>query len=306
MRLEKVVLLAALSLTTAVRAEDNVMVDLSALDNLGVPQYVGVSEPLFPVLPKKTVTRQKAAQKTTSAKNKAISKNKNVKAEVETVALENKTEAASEPKVVDKEKVESLPVVQVVAEPLEDIKVVDVEPVADTVVQQAKEAATTESGNIAEDVKTTADNLPTEALEQMVQPATEAAETVSQPQQPEVASEALLVSDTAQQQPMDNATSLVPQVLHFEDDVSDLTSEQMAQLNEIVGHFKNEPTNKIAIYSYNVEDGGDSFRKKRLSLNRAVGIRSYLLKQGYKNFSIKVVNVDSDSSKENTVELEEI
>jgi hypothetical protein len=80
----------------------------------------------------------------------------------------------------------------------------------------------------------------------------------------------------------------------------------MAQLNEIVGHFKNEPTNKIAIYSYNVEDGGDSFRKKRLSLNRAVGIRSYLLKQGYKNFSIKVVNVDSDSSKENTVELEEI
>jgi outer membrane protein OmpA-like peptidoglycan-associated protein len=304
MRLERLVLVAVLSLTTAVRAEDDVMVDLSALDNLGVPQYVGVSEPLFPVLPKKTATRQQAAHKTTSAKSKAKVKNKSAKVDIKIVATENKTEAASEPKVSDKEKVESLPVVQVVAEPLEDIKVVDVEPVADTVAQQAKEAAATDNGNIAADVQTTADNLPTKALEQIAQPTAEP--VAAEAQQPEAAAEALLVTEAAEQQPINNPTPVVSQVLRFEDNVSDLTSEQMAQLDRIVGHFKNEPNNKIAIYSYNVEDGSDSFRKKRLSLNRAVGIRSYLLKQGYKNFSIKVVNVDSDSSKENMVELEEI
>jgi outer membrane protein OmpA-like peptidoglycan-associated protein len=304
MRLEKLVLVAALSLTTAVRAEDDVMVDLSALDNLGVPQYVGVSEPLFPVLPKKTVVRQQTAKKTTSAKSKAKVKTKSTKVDVKTVATENKTEAASEPKISNTEKVEALPVVQVVAEPLEDIKVVDVEPVADTAVQHAQEVASTEHTNIAEDLKTTAENLPTEALDRISQPSAEP--VTAETQQPETASEALLVADAAEQKPMNNPTPIVPQVLRFEDNVSDLTSEQMAQLDKIVGQFKNEPTNKIAIYSYNVEDGSDSFRKKRLSLNRAVGIRSYLLKQGYKNFSIKVVNVDSDSSKENTVELEEI
>ena len=80
----------------------------------------------------------------------------------------------------------------------------------------------------------------------------------------------------------------------------------MATIDNIIGKFKDVNSNKIAIYSYNLDDGVDSFRKKRISLNRAVGIRSYLIKQGYKNFSIKVININSGSDKINTVEMEEI
>ena len=47
------------------------------------------------------------------------------------------------------------------------------------------------------------------------------------------------------------------------------------------------------------------FRKKRMSLNRAVEIRSYLLGKGYKNFSIKVINVN-EADKNNLVTVVEL
>ncbi len=48
--------------------------------------------------------------------------------------------------------------------------------------------------------------------------------------------------------------------------------------------------------------GGNDFKNKRLSLNRAVEIRSYLMTRGYKNFGIKIVNTDN-RGKQNTVEV---
>ena len=92
----------------------------------------------------------------------------------------------------------------------------------------------------------------------------------------------------------------------FAEDVDTLSDEQMAEIEIIVSKFKNDKGNKIAIYSYNVDNGVDSFRKKRVSLNRAIEIRSYLLKKGFKNFSIKVVNIAENSPKINTVEISEI
>ena len=80
----------------------------------------------------------------------------------------------------------------------------------------------------------------------------------------------------------------------------------MSKIDTIIKSFEDTNTNKIAIYSYNLDDGVDSFKKKRVSLNRAVEVRGYLIKQGYKNFSIKVININSNSNKVNTVELEEI
>ena len=64
--------------------------------------------------------------------------------------------------------------------------------------------------------------------------------------------------------------------------------------------------NKIMILSYKYEDGKDSFKKKRISLNRAIEVRSYLLGKGYKNFSIKVINISGDAEKRNLVEIEEL
>ena len=85
-----------------------------------------------------------------------------------------------------------------------------------------------------------------------------------------------------------------------------MTDEDKARLDAIVASFENPAVNKIAIYAYNVDDGKDVFRKKRLSLNRAVEVRSYLLGKGYKNFSIKVVNISEPEDKENKVVVEEL
>ena len=112
----------------------------------------------------------------------------------------------------------------------------------------------------------------------------------------------LLIGDQAKVLP----TSDKDRSIVFEEGVSDLTTEQMSKIDEIIGHFSDLTTNKIAIYSYNVDDGVDVFKKKRISLNRAIEVRSYLIKQGYKNFSIKVININAGSEKQNVVELEEI
>lgn len=68
----------------------------------------------------------------------------------------------------------------------------------------------------------------------------------------------------------------------------------------------NAGANKIAIMAYNYDNGQDVFRKKRQSLNRADEIRSYLLAKGYKNFSIKVINITDDAARGNVVEIDEI
>ena len=94
--------------------------------------------------------------------------------------------------------------------------------------------------------------------------------------------------------------------IRFASGVDELNDEQRTKIDTIIAGYQNAPQNKIAIYSYNFDDGVDSFKKKRTSLNRAVEIRSYLLKKGYKNFSIKVININNASDKKNLVELQEI
>lgn len=102
------------------------------------------------------------------------------------------------------------------------------------------------------------------------------------------------------------AESKPKNILVFGEDDDELNSEQEKQIDEIISSFKNEKNNKIAVYSYNEDDGVDSFRRKRICLNRAISVRSYLLRKGFKNFSIKVVNTAKDSGKRNKLKLKEI
>lgn len=74
----------------------------------------------------------------------------------------------------------------------------------------------------------------------------------------------------------------------------------------LINGFEDPQKHKIAIYAYNYDNGENSFKKKKLSLDRATEIRSLLLNKGYKNFSIKVINVTDDAEKRNLVEIEEI
>ena len=97
-----------------------------------------------------------------------------------------------------------------------------------------------------------------------------------------------------------------PNAIKFTPDEDELSANQQQQLDAILSAFVNPSQNKIAITSYNVEGGDDVFRRKRISLNRATGIRSYFLNKGYKNFSIKIVNIPSGDPRTDTVEIVEL
>lgn len=92
----------------------------------------------------------------------------------------------------------------------------------------------------------------------------------------------------------------------FDDDSYELDENDKQQIDEIIASFEDAKNNKIAIYAFNLDNGEDVFRKKRLSLNRAIEVRSYLLGRGYKNFSIKVVNITEDNGKSSRVVIEEL
>lgn len=92
----------------------------------------------------------------------------------------------------------------------------------------------------------------------------------------------------------------------FDDGSYELSNQDKKQIDEVISTFEDAKANKIAIYAFNFDNGEDVFRKKRLSLNRAIEVRSYLLGQGYKNFSIKVVNITEDNGKSNRVVIEEL
>lgn len=91
-------------------------------------------------------------------------------------------------------------------------------------------------------------------------------------------------------------------VIAFAGGMSELSAENTARLAAVADGFKRPGESKILIYAYNFNDGGNDFKNKRLSLNRAVEIRSYLMTRGYKNFGIKIVNTDN-RGKQNTVEV---
>ena len=93
--------------------------------------------------------------------------------------------------------------------------------------------------------------------------------------------------------------------LLFAEGERDLTPAQEQQLDSILSNFKDAKNSKIAIVAYNLDNGTDTFLRKRNSLNRAVNIRSYLLKKGYKDYSIKVINVEDGDPRINTVNISE-
>ena len=97
-----------------------------------------------------------------------------------------------------------------------------------------------------------------------------------------------------------------PNALSFAPEEDELSANQQQQLDTILSGFVNPNKNKIAITSYNVEGGDDVFRRKRISLNRATGVRSYFLNKGYKNFSIKIVNIPSGDPRADTVDIVEL
>lgn len=92
----------------------------------------------------------------------------------------------------------------------------------------------------------------------------------------------------------------------FNEDITELNNEQKKQLSDLVASFENPSKNRISIFSYNLDNGDETFKRKRQTLTRATEVRHYLISLGYKNFNIKVINVDEASNKVNSVEVIEV
>lgn len=279
---------AFLMSTAVVHAQENsVYVNLSVLNALDAAPAVEPAAPQFPVVkaqPKKTAAHQMARKKAqkTAAKVKVTVAEPNKTAAKRTDPVSEKAEPAAAP-AAEPRQPEPIPF----AESTDEVIVVDVEPIASG---QADNAVAKQS---APTYITAAEPEALVKTETVQPPAAENADT-------EAAASLQLPVDAG------NALPAVNSKIVFAGEETALNEAQKAQIDAVVDSFADAASNKIAIYSYNLDDGVDTFRKKRQSLNRAVEIRSYLLQKGFKNFSIKVLNVDGSSDKINSVELEEL
>ena len=312
-------------------AADDVYVDLSVLNEIGggsVPSAYGRPEPLFPVIrntPQFPVVKKSAPKapkaETPARKNKQKLKIKQVKV----VEKEEKIAIPAKPADIQPVREKTNPAVEnkpAVAKPAKDTPVGN-----KTVKNEAKEKAAAPAVELtsaparrefvadvpsagkapfkteepAPDEKVSpAPVVPVKAESDENQPVGEvlaAAEKKAEPLVP--------VSGAFAAKPVADAEKVKREIV-FAEGSSELDELSKKKINAIIASFDNAGANKIAIMAYNYDNGQDVFRKKRQSLNRAIEIRSYLLAKGYKNFSIKVINITDDAARGNVVEIDEI
>lgn len=312
-------------------AADDVYVDLSVLNEIGggsAPSAYGRPEPLFPVIrntPQFPVVKKSAPKapkaKTPVRKNKQKLKIKQVKvvekeekiaipakpADIQPVrekansAVENKPavvepakDMPAEDKTVKDEVKEkaAAPAVELTSAPAKREFVADV-PAAGQAPFKTEEPAPAEKVSSAPVVPVKAESVENQPVGEV--PA--AAEKKVEPLVP--------VSGALVAKPVVDVEKVKREIV-FAEGSSELDDLSKEKIDAIIASFDNAGANKIAIMAYNYDNGQDVFRKKRQSLNRAIEIRSYLLAKGYKNFSIKVINITDDAARGNVVEIDEI
>lgn len=329
------------TMTRQTLAADDVYVDLSVLDEIGgnsSSSAYGKPDPLFPVIkntpqfpivkkaePKPAKVSKKAEKKKTVKKakpQKKIEKKKAEKAIIpekakeimpETVKPEGVSAQQKEP-VAEKQAEKTLASQpQTLPENKAEVKLpeakatpqAEVAPQAETHAMPFKVEKTTPTETIT----------PAPVKEVVAEPVEQAKELSaeneqSEAQQPQSAEEKtveplLPVASSLASEPEKNIEKVKREIIFAEGsyELDDIAKEK---IDAIIASFDDAKANKIAIMAYNYDNGEDVFRKKRQSLNRAIEIRSYLLNKGYKNFSIKVINITDDAAQGNVVEIDEL
>ncbi len=316
MRKQKILIsaLAALMFSSANVSAQDVYVDLSVLDSLETDVSVAPA-PLFPVVSPEPRKVKKVVKKTVAPKKAKIKKAEK--------AEEINKDKVSIPEKSEVEVKNLKPVKTAMPDLSSEQAQIEGQP-----VNKAAAAAILRQQEVAEQPQNqTKNNPPSEGTElisvapvEMPQPAADNVSTSKEKPAAESVSEIRPLVPV--KQPAENVLPEVKPVVTaapvkarpvaevsnnivFADGVFELSEEQKKQIDAVISRFEDPKENKIAIFSYNYDDGEDVFRKKRVSLNRAVEIRSYLLGKGYKNFSIKVINV-SEAAKNNLVTIEEL
>lgn len=306
------------------QAADDVYVDLSVLNNLQPGDSLFVeTQPLFPVVKKapvkKTVRKKKTPKKTVAPTKPVAEKTPAPKKEEKAIAI--LPQAPEIPQPLAEAKPEPV-------KPANPITVADDrEPVRETVADvDVVRPAETDNGKALSEPKSEEVSKPAAALIEpaaKVEPAkTEvsvpaAEETAKAPEKAAAVQEAENVpaAETEEKKeikpllPVGDKTPAAAEVgrqIFFADDSFEISPENADKIISLIETFEDPRKHKIAIYAYNYDNGENTFKKKKLSLDRATEIRSLLLNKGYKNFSIKVINITDNPEKRNLVEIEEI
>ena len=306
------------------QAADDVYVDLSVLNNLQPGDSLFVeTQPLFPVVkkaPVKKTVRKKKTPKKTVAPAKPVAKHPPAPKNYEN-AFAIFPQAPEIPQPMAKPKPEPV-------KPANPITVADDrEPVRETVADvDVVRPAETDNGKALSEPKSEEVSKPAAALIEpaaKVEPAkTEvsvpaAEETAKAPEKAAAVQEAENVpaAETEEKKeikpllPVGDKTPAAAEAgrqIFFADDSFEISPENADKIISLIETFEDPRKHKIAIYAYNYDNGENTFKKKKLSLDRATEIRSLLLNKGYKNFSIKVINITDNPEKRNLVEIEEI
>ncbi len=300
---------------------DDVYVDLSVLDSLEGSSFpINNQGPLFPIVsssdshqdevkvknPSRKIKKNIIKKKKLEIPSKQAVKVETPKQEKETVAKKQEVSVGSKvtaekipfkpaPVEAQKENVQAAPSVAVKSEPLPTVenKGENTQP---TVSAQTQEQSSISNNSNKEQAPEPVVKEPAQAI---------AAEPAVNNFQKAEEKPSLLI-DTKQDNASSSSQTEVSSDIFFAAESDALLPEDETKIDNIIATFENPQENKIAIFSFNLDDGNDSFRKKRISLNRAIAVRSYLLNKGYKNFSIKVVNLNEANGKENSVHIEEL
>ena len=332
-KLLAVLILCSLSVFGQALASDDVYVDLSVLDNMPSDSIGFVqSEPLFPIYkPSKPVVKpakkvrvrsQSAVKKApvVTVKTEELSPVETTAHDAETSMTETQeplidTEVSTTPETADK---------TAIATPLPE----EMQPGESTTPETVKHEETviskisgemtqmqTPVPHADEEKQEVTGYLPVvdavygvAGLEEnpSQEPAkAEEPQEVSQPE-PQATMSASSVNMSESEETSHISSPKEIYSLTFADDSSDILDENIQKLDKMVSTFDADRKKKIIIKAYNYDNGDDSFKRKRISLNRAIAIRSYFLNQGFTNFGIKIVNTNSENEYKNTVEVEEM
>lgn len=276
-------------------AEDDVYIDYSVLNSLQSNSFSAPAQPLFPEVKEE----KKAPQKTSVSKSKQSKKKKSL--------------------AVKKKKIEEAPEIESKKEEPEQLS-------EEIKIQEQQKNINTLKAALKQNSEETNTVLPSQNSDKISIPL-----SVSEEKQPEEINtkqevdnspmETKMVNVSLKQNVSENQTAesemgedeeskteenIISKTILFSEDSSELTDKDKTQIDKIIGGFKDIANNKIAITSYNLDDGKEVFYRKKQSLDRAIAVRSYLLGKGYKNYSIKVINIPSGDERVNTVDIFEL
>lgn len=279
-------------------AEDDVYVDLSVLNSLQAAAPAAVVQPLFPDVKNAPAPKKPRAVKRKKAEKRQEVKLQKVKAEAKKAEdkVEVKAEAAPQPDKTETPVTETVPAADGAKNNLDTLR----QAIAENSIHKEPVATETSAAKTAVSAEMPAD--ASHLVETAVVPVENTAVVVDD-KSGESLSE-VLNNNVPEETPPE--PEKVSNAIKFDAESAELTEADKQQIDAIMAGFEDAVNHKVAITAYNLDDGKEVFYRKKQSLDRAIAIRSYLLSKGYKNYSIKVINIPAGDERVNTVDVVEL